>query len=91
MLEHDGLHTELTEPGGRLRQRLGLPQHERGRALAEAYQRGPAAPQREELRVDSLSESESTELAVMLLGRDDETHRGDARRVRRAGRGAGPG
>jgi serine/threonine protein kinase len=41
--------------------------------LHEAYQRGRNQPHREELAVDALTQDEATQLALMLLGRDNES------------------
>lgn len=51
------------------------------RALTEAYQKGQNLPHREELAVESLTESESTQLALTLLGREDETSQDYARKI----------
>ena len=51
------------------------------RALTEAYQKGQHLPHREELAVESLTASESTQLALQLLGRDDETSRAFAKKI----------
>ena len=51
------------------------------RALNEAYQKGQHLPHREDLSVDSLSEGESTQLALMSLGGDDEIKQAYAKKI----------
>ena len=51
------------------------------RALSGAYSKGQYLPHREELAVESLTETESTELALMLLGREDDASRTFANKI----------
>ena len=50
-------------------------------ALSEAYSKGQYLPHREELAVESLTETESTQLALMLLGREDDASRSFANKI----------
>ena len=57
------------------------------RAVNEAYSTRQNPPHREELTVDALSLEESTQLALMLLGRDDAASREFAAKVARESAG----
>lgn len=50
-------------------------------ALNEAYSKGQHLPHREELAVESLTQAESTQLALMLLGRDDDASQTFANKI----------
>lgn len=52
-------------------------------ALSDAYNRGQERPSRMELTVDSLSHDESKQLAMMLLGSEDEATQSYADRIAR--------
>jgi two-component system sensor kinase len=49
--------------------------------LTEAYGKGQHLPHREELAVESLTQAEATQLALMLLGRDDDASRTFANKI----------
>jgi len=51
------------------------------KAVTDAFKTGEQLPTREELSIDSLTEDESTQLALMLLGKDDETHLAYAKKI----------
>lgn len=51
------------------------------RAVTEAFETGEQLPSREELSIDALTEEEATQLALILLGKDDETHQADAKKI----------
>ncbi|MBC8353987.1 MAG: protein kinase [Planctomycetes bacterium] len=50
-------------------------------ALSEAYSKGQYLPHREELAVQSLTQTESTQLALTLLGREDDASRTFANKI----------
>jgi serine/threonine protein kinase/tetratricopeptide (TPR) repeat protein len=52
-------------------------------AVSEAFKKGQNLPNRQELSVDSLTEAESTQLALALLGHDDETTKVFANKIAR--------
>ncbi len=52
-------------------------------ALSDAFNKGQNIPHREELSVDSLTEEESTQLALQLLGGDDDSQRDFASKIAR--------
>jgi serine/threonine protein kinase/tetratricopeptide (TPR) repeat protein len=51
------------------------------KALIEAYSKGQQLPHRQELSVESLSEGESSRLALMLLGKNDEVNQIHAKKI----------
>ncbi|MBC8353988.1 MAG: protein kinase [Planctomycetes bacterium] len=50
-------------------------------ALSEAYSKGQYLPHREDLAVQSLTQTESTQLALTLLGREDDASRTFANKI----------